>query len=236
MAKFETNKKPPQRPGRGGGHDDDNLPAPLPVFEINEPRCKVCQSPHRREIDMMLATGWSQTSVMNHWNQILGEGFFKPNNISVHNRKHLTTKDAAIRRIVESRARQIGVDIDTVEGFISTKAAVLDTLIHTGMQSLHLGHTVVEAREVLQAVQLLDKMEAEWKETAIDELMNEFRLFMESVKEAVGEDLYANIYDIFESKLDRRDIPVLQPVLPPSDLSADVVVDEAEEEDEEEDD
>ena len=229
MASFQKNEK--QQRQRPGASQDQNLPAPLPIYEVSEGKCKVCQSPHRREIDMMLATGWSQTSVMKHWNQILGEDYFKPNNISNHARKHLTSKDAAVRRIMEERVRQQGIDIESIEGFITTKAAVLDTIIQTGLQNLHQGHTVAEAREVLQAVQLLDKMEAEWKETAIDELMTEFRAFSEAVKEIVPEEMAERIFDLFEAKLDKRAAPVLKPLPPPAE-DADVVVEVTEEEDE----
>lgn len=43
-------------------------------FSTFEPRCKVCRSPHRREIEVMLATGWPQGRVRRHWNEFLHTG------------------------------------------------------------------------------------------------------------------------------------------------------------------
>lgn len=181
-------------------------------MEIVEPKCKVCSSPHRREIDMMLATGWSNVAVMNHFNQIAGEGFFNKHNIGRHKSRHLSTRDAAVRRIIEERARQFGVDVDNVEGFIVTKAAVLDTIIQSGMEGIHRGDTFVEPKDVLTAVQQLDKFESEWKETAIDEIMSEFKAFTEAVKEIVGEEQYEAIFTAFERRLESRNSAVLKPL------------------------
>lgn len=189
---------------------------PGAAMEIVEPKCKVCMSPHRREIDMLLATGgWSDTAIANHFNNFLGDGFFSKHSIGRHKKRHLSVRDAAVRNIIEARARQFGVDVEEVEGSILTKAAVLDTIIATGIDSLHRGDTVVEARDVLAAVATLDKFESEWKETAIDELLAEFKLFMEAVKSHVPEELYAAIYETFEAKLDARSGPTLKP-LPPA--------------------
>lgn len=226
MAQFNQNnskKTQPPRPGTGAS----NLPVPVGYFEISEGKCKICQSAHRREIDMMLATGWSQASARRHWNQVLepthGSDYFTHANFSNHARKHLTTKDAAVRRIYEERARQMGMDIDKVEGFIVTRQAVLDTIIHSGLEALHLGHTVAESRDVLQAVQLLEKLESEHKEQAIDELLRDFKAFMEAVKEVVGEDMYETIYERFEGKLDNSNPHLVSP------LPADVIIGRAEE-------
>lgn len=226
------NKNPAATPGTGAA----NLPAPLQHFEIVQGKCKVCNFPHRREIDMLLATGWSQTAVRNHWNQVIENDAdkFTPNNMSIHARNHLSSKDAAIRRIIEARARAVGVDVDAVENHITTKAGVLDTIIQSGLTSLHKGETVAETREVIAAIQMLDKMEAEWKETAVDEMMRDFRAFTEAVKEVVGEDLYATIYETFERKLDSDTARLLRPQLPPGheETVADVIDGEvAEEED-----
>lgn len=154
---------------------------------------------------MMLATGWSQANVRRHWNNNLGEEAFSAMNISIHARNHLTTKDAAVRRIMETRAKQEGIDVDGVHDYIVTKTAVLDLIIQSGIQGLHLGHTLTEPREMIAAIQLLDKMESEWKESAIDEMLREFRAFSDAVKEVVPPEQFAEIYDKFEATLDGSD-------------------------------
>lgn len=199
MAKLGTPEKDK------GGKSGDRTPSVIPSNLVVEPKCKVCNSPHRREIDMMLATGWSQAAVRRHVNNMMGEEFFSHVNISVHARKHLTTQDAAVRKIIETRARQEGIDIEGVTDYIVTKTAVLDLIIQSGIQGLNRGHTITEPREMIAAIQTLDKMEAEWKESAIDEMLREFRAFSDAVKSVVPPEQFAEIYAKFEETIDGQD-------------------------------
>ena len=215
---------------RGGG---GNAGPPIPTVPVIEnTRCKVCNCPYRREIDMCLVSGWSQTQVMRHFNQVLGENYFNKMNISRHARYHLDARDAAVRRIIETRAKQFLGDVDAIEGTILTKGAVVDTLIQRGMEGLHVGAVEIKAQDILSAVQLLDKMESEWKETALDEVLNEWRTFAICVKEAVGDELFEQISVAFESKMAERDRPALMPLAADKDLNE--IEGEAFEEDEDE--
>lgn len=51
------------------------------------PRCKVCQSEHRDEIDTALRRGDSQASVRRHFNGVLGREYFTANNLGVSSPK-----------------------------------------------------------------------------------------------------------------------------------------------------
>lgn len=176
---------------------------------------------------MMLTSGWSQTDIKNHFNELIGEEHFSNVNISRHKRNHLSVQDAAVRRIIEARARQFGMDVDTAEGMIMTKAGAVDTIIHRGLEAINTGAVEFRAGEVLQAIQLLDKMEAEWKDTAIDEIMAEFKAFTTAVKEFVGEAQYETIFNRFEEILDGKRHPALAPPqIPPSDIEGEVVSEE----------
>lgn len=216
-----------QKKGKKSGGSANNLPALPGLAELSHGRCKVCKSPYRREIDMLLATGWSQANVLRHFNQLIEDAAeqFTPQNMSTHARNHLTSRDAAVRKIMEERARQMGVDVELAENFITTKAAALDTIIHQGLHSLHTGSTQAEPKEIIAAIQMLEKMESEWKETAIDELMSEFKIFMECVRESCivwlgeekGEDFYGDITDRFEARVTGRQSPVLKPI--PADVA-----------------
>lgn len=225
MAQFAGSSNTPAAPGAA-------QPTTPVLHQVSEPKCKVCKYPHRREIDMMLATGWSQADVRKHWNQVEGFEMFSHANISVHSRKHMTTKDAAVRRIMEQRARQEGLDVDAVEGFITTKRAVLDLVIASGIQGLHAGITMTEPREIIAAVAMLDKMEAEWKETAIDEMLKEFRAFSDAVKAVVSEEMYAAIFAKYEATIGtetnslRQGLPLVAGELDEAELAEFTEVDE----------
>ena len=77
----------------------DHVPQQL----IVEPRCKVCRSPHRSEIDALLAAGHTQVDVRTHANKLAGDGHFTANNISTHLRRHLNEADPLVRQLLETR-------------------------------------------------------------------------------------------------------------------------------------
>ena len=205
MAGFETKEK---KPGPGKGHSAELVPA---FTEIVVRRCKVCASPFRREVDSLLLSGWSQAAVMRHYNQIIDDPLakFKPQNMSVHARKHLSAGNAAIRRILEARAIQAGIDVDQAQDTILTKLGVLDTIVHSGLISLQTGNKEAEARDVIQAIGMMEKMEASMNAVAIDEIMGEFKIFMAAVKKAVGEDKYDEIFQNFVQMLEGRNSQVI---------------------------
>jgi hypothetical protein len=234
MAEFGGDNLPAKR--GGGGKKGRNIPdAAVPfVHELVEPRCKVCKSPYRREVDQLLATGWSQAMVIDHFNEMIEEPSLKFNaqNMSVHKRKHLTSRDSAVRRIMEARALQLKIDTDEAEGHIVTKMGVLDTIIYSGLQGLHRGDSIAEPKDIIAAISAQEKMEAEWRETALDEVMTDFQFFMEAVKEVVGEDLYTDIYDRFDQKIKAKTDKTIKPLPPAAILiAAEDVVEQEEDED-----
>lgn len=201
------NQSKPARPGGKSGRSS----APAPT-QFTEPRCKVCTSAYRAEIENLARAHWSDAAIMRHINARLrdDEVPFNASNIGRHfNNGHVLAETTAIRRMIESRARQFKVDVESAEDTILTKAGAMDVLIHKGLKALEDGDTVVEPKDVITAIQLLTKLEQEWGETALDELLNEFRIFTEAVKEVVGEDMHAEIFERFETRLDSRRNPIL---------------------------
>jgi hypothetical protein len=198
MARF---KIPKQTSGGGG------TPSVRQTFDIVEPRCKVCTHPQRREIDMMLALGWSQADVIRHWNNIMElqglpkSEFFMRNGMSTHVKKHLSIKDAAIRRIIEARARAEGLDIELVEGFILTKQGVAEALIAAGLESLHRGDTTVEPKDILTAIKIISELEADRVAQAEEVMLQEIKAFTAAVKKVVPEEKWKEIYEAYEQEL-----------------------------------
>lgn len=181
---------------------------------------------------MCLVSGWGQAMVMRHFNQVLGEEFFNKMNISRHAKFHLDAQDAAVRRIIEKRAEQFMSDVDAIEGSILTKGAVLDTMIQRGVDGIHAGLVEIKGQDILSAVKMLDEMESQWKESAIDELLNEFRAFAAVVKDEVGEDRFREIYAKFEHEMDNKTRPALMPLDhdgPPADVEGEVTGEEDDE-------
>src|SRR4051794_25286367 len=120
MAKFNNDShdnKPAKSGKRPGGtmQGHGGMYSLPPVYEHNEPRCKVCQCPFRREIDSALASGWSQASIVRHFNVALGDDYLNRANLSRHKARHLSSRDAAVRNIIEERARAYGIDVENAQ-------------------------------------------------------------------------------------------------------------------------
>lgn len=207
-------------------------PAVPSTFQIVEPRCKVCKFANRREIDVMLATGWSQAAVLEYWNNVMSregqEDYFNPMNISNHARKHLGVQDAAVRRILEERARAEGVDIETVENTIRTKTGTVETLIAGGLESLHHGHTVVEPKVILDAIKMLTELEEKNSEILKEEMMREIRAFMAAVKKNVPDEMWETIFEDYAKELKKTSpkeltTPQTIPTPPPIIVEGEVI-------------
>lgn len=207
--------------------------APIPIpKEITHSRCKACQSPYRREIDMLLVSGWSQVDVAKHFNQIMGEEHFSKMNISRHARFHLDARDAAVRRIMETRARQMLGEIDDIEGMITTKMGAVEVLVQRAMEQMNAGVMELKGGDLLDAIKLLDEMESEWKDTAIDELTNEFKAFAAIVKDEVGEERFREIFAKWEGQMDNKERKAIMP----ADMGETVIEGEVTSEEDEDDD
>lgn len=230
MANFANSKG-----GKRGGKKQTLVAAgSLPVLtDHNEPRCKVCQSPYRREIDMCLATGWSQRSVIDHFNALLAEDerygpdYFSPNNMSTHKNRHMTVRDIAVRKIMESRAKALGVDVENVEGMILTHEATLETIVQAGLEQLRNGLTSSEPKDVLAAIQMLKQIEADFTASAVDELTNQFKAFADAVEEIVTPEQGKEIFQRTQELLAQREIKLMRPQLQAPQKKADVVEVEA---------
>jgi hypothetical protein len=197
-------------------------PAVFALHEISDPRCKVCKSPFRREIDAMLATGWSGEKVRRYVNNILGNEYFNPQNISNHRRKHLTLKDDAVREIMEERFRAAGHDLESVVGLITTTEGIVGTVAQIGLQNVVRGTAHVDAPTLLQALQLIEKLKEGYEDESAVELEREMKAFIKAVKtvvqawigQPVEERMYTDIVDEFQRLLGidplHAEIPALE--------------------------
>lgn len=188
-----------------GGDDDDS--GKLPRFEVVVGNCKICSlnATIRQNIDMMLATGWTQAHVRRHWNDLLvddyGPEYISKVNISIHSRRHVSTKETAIQRIVQARAQQQGMDIEALEGFILTKEGVAEAIVAAGLQNIVKGITVVEPKELIAAIGMLRELESDMNGPGLDEMMRQFYAFSDAVRKIVPESMFAEITIEFERNL-----------------------------------
>lgn len=191
--------------------DHPESDSPTRRFEITAAQCKICGLPPfvRWNIEMELVTGWSQTQVKLRWNEFLAEHdpeiygaeYLNNANLSTHFKKHVSTRESAIRQIIETQAQHAFDDIEAVKGLIITKQGVAEAIAVSGLQNVAKGLTIVEPRETLAAVQILKDLEAETGSVAVDELWRQFYAFQEAVRKVVPQDLYEQIAFEFKNQL-----------------------------------
>ena len=140
----------------------------------------------------------------------------------------MTVYDSAVVSILEESARQAGMDVDIVKGMITTREGVAAAATQAGFDAIMKGQTVVEPRDVLGFLALLDKMEKERASVTVAEIEREFRAFLSAVKEIVPEDQWESIHGLWLEKLaDRPPLPLAQ--IPDATQVIDVVVTKEEE-------
>ncbi len=201
--------EPPRQPRESSARSDHdrNGNVQVEVATIIGPRCKVCQSEHRREIDIMLATGWPQASVVRHWNGYLGRDYFTRKNISWHAQRHLSDADPAIRRLVERCAARSARLLECNSAPRSSKAPsplaeAAAVIARSGFAATIAGLVVPEPKEMLAALKLLGEFEAETFTREKNEMEREMRAFVRAVKAVVPEELQTQIFAEYERRLD----------------------------------
>lgn len=180
--------------------DGEGNGASAPPLVVSEPRCKVCQSEHRAEIDAMLRRGDSQASVRRNVNSALGHEVFTPNNLSAHARKHLYGPDPADWILKSVRAQRMLGDPNAIPSRPSPEDA-LRAVMEVGLRLVDAAVTVPEPMDVIRAAKELERIEREGTQVTEGQLMREVKAFSAAVKKHVPEELWATIYDEYEESL-----------------------------------
>lgn len=124
-----------------------------------EPRCRVCRDEQTRVlVNKLLAHGLTLKDIEG---VILPMNRAKPsrerisiNNLREHRKRHFDIQrpaNAVYRAIVEKRAREDSIDLETGVGTAITHLAYLDTMIAKGYETLINEDTVVSPRDGLDA-------------------------------------------------------------------------------------
>jgi len=227
-----------QNNNSAGGGGGGGATVSFPVEEIIEPRCSICKSRFRRTMDQLLVMGVPFSEISR---QFETEGVTR-RALSNHKRKHLSVEQAAIRQVIEERARQIGEDVDNTRKHLLTRKGYMEVAMMKSYQAILDGTLTPEPRDIVQMIALMEKMEKDTSASQVDEMMREFNAFTQAVKEVVPADLYDRVLYNFKKILEQErvlvdaflDNPQIVQTLPTS-KPLDLTVEEEEENTEEED-
>lgn len=124
--------------------------------------------------------------------------------LSNHKRKHLSVEQAAIRRVIEEKARQIGEDVDNTSRLLLTRKGYMEVAMMKSYQGILDGTIVPEPRDVVHMISLMEKMEKDTSAAQVDEMMRDFNAFTQAVKGVVGEEVYDKILYKFKQILEQE--------------------------------
>lgn len=158
-------------------------------FSTVEPRCKVCRSPHRREIEIMLATGWPQAWVRRHWNEFLGADHFTANNLSVHARRHLNFGDPHIASFLTQgagAATSTRTDPEEPDELLNLREQVA-RIVRYEYAALDAGLLLPDVGDMLRTIELLGKLENEAWPAERAHLRRDLSAFVRAVANIVPE-------------------------------------------------
>ena len=195
MAKFSDNSKD------GGKNGGGKPPAKREEFlEVTEPRCSVCQSAYRRDIDRLLALGFSGGRIAEFFER-MGENFTRKA-IWNHGRKHMTLHTSAVRGIIEDKARKQFEDIDEVKGFLLTKESLVEIATHQGFLAMMQEKMDWTPKDLLAWMEKMEAMEREQYDESLHALQMQFDALVQAVKSMVPTDLWPKIYERWDVLLE----------------------------------
>ena len=203
MAEFPKNRRNSDDEGK---HGKAKLPERVPVVEIVEPRCKVCKSEYRHQMEEMLLRGMSYTSIGRFFEQ-LGVDVNRKN-LASHKENHMNLASAALRNVMEKRAREALINVEETEGFIMTKLGMLEAMLHKVWEQISNDNIEWKPGDVIQIMQYIERLEAQHRNVALDEMMLEARAFTDAVKSIVPQSLWDEIIDRFDANVARAREPM----------------------------
>lgn len=173
--------KKSQKPSGSNG-----LPVPA-ENRITEPRCTVCQSPHRNAIDRELALGTAHSKLAEAYS-------INRRNIGRHALKHLNLEEAAIRDLIQQEAAYHNSNIELGVEAVVRRKVYLETLLLKAQEALVDNTTTVEPKDAIAAIEKLEKFDERTASAAIDEMKSQLDAFLKAVKEIVPPAMWEEIY------------------------------------------
>lgn len=211
-------------PVPSGGRN--NVPPPLPGWPssetVSDPRCHVCASKHRAQIDREILLGHAYATLARRYQEDYGDDSITRRSVMNHAKKHMTLEDAALREIIEQRYDEDKGNVSEAVGIILGQKSMLQTLMYKGYKSALSGETKIEVKDWLTIVSELKRLIVSESDLETEELKHDFQYFLESVKETVSIDDYEKIAVRFNEKRDGQRPKVLAELIDMKSLDPEV--------------
>lgn len=174
-----------------------------------EPRCNICNSAARPMVDKLLAAQFSYTSIAEEL--VTQHDDFKGKeqdtvrkNVERHSKRHVDIRSKAIRNIVEARAKEQGILLESVEGKITSGRALLDVLIAKATEQASDPNSKVRYADAIEAVKMLEDVQKAEFQSQLEVLQRQVWAISTAVKNKVPPTLLPGLIEeanqLFEGK------------------------------------
>lgn len=125
-------------------------------------RCRVCQSPHRVQIEKWILEAYTRPTILAHLADLEPGPLGHPSekSLRLHVDKHMTLGDRAQAAILARRAEQLGEEIEKYGGRVADHLSALDIVVLRGFDALQRGEIKVDAATLMKAIDLKHKIES----------------------------------------------------------------------------
>lgn len=151
-------------------HPDEGSPASMVMVRVGgrtvpaktSSGCRVCQSPHRAQIDAWVLQGYTRPTILGYLADMEEGPLGRPSekSLRLHTDKHLPLDARAQAAILNRRADQLGEDIEKYGGRVADHLSALDIVVLKGFDALQDGSIQVDATTLMKAIDLKQKIES----------------------------------------------------------------------------
>lgn len=125
-------------------------------------RCRVCQSPHRVQIEAWILEAYTRPTILAYLQDLEPGPLGHPSekSLRLHVDKHMVLGDRAQAAILARRAEQLGEEIEKYGGRVADHLSALDIVVLRGFDALQRGEIKVDAATLMKAIDLKHKIES----------------------------------------------------------------------------
>jgi hypothetical protein len=189
---------------------EDNPLNDIPL--IFEPRCKVCKSQFRNVIERLLVSGNSYVGIAKQF--VNKDPEFETTvdslrkSIERHRKAHLTIRDHAVRDILETKAREAGVLVETVRERIISEEALLQLAVAKGTEQLSDPDSRIKYQDAIKAAELLRDKKYEEISIQMDIVNRQYNAIVQACQRIVPKELYPQLVESAQAIFEGRTITV----------------------------
>lgn len=214
MANFNANNPNP------------HLPVPFvgwqPSAPVSDPRCHVCASRYRNQIDREILMGHGYATIARRYQEDYGDDSITRRSVMNHAKRHTTLEEAALRKIIEDRYAEDDANVEEAVGILLGQKSMLESLAYKGYKSAISGETKVEVKDWLTIMNELKSLMMSETDIEKEELRRDFQFFLEAVMEITPTDEYEKIAERFNEKRDGMRPKTLAQLIDPKSLDPEV--------------